>query len=152
MRLASSGRRLREAPGDHCSHAKLLGRERCVLARGALPVVLPSHYESASPLTRPLREVRVDTPEDEFRHRGDVRAECHHLGSVGRKVPGGDIIPHDQDAPFEFFRQGSFGGRWLPRWPRCPGCAWSVPRMRPRCSMVLRTYHFRFRSVGVITL
>ncbi len=97
----------REAFGDHCSHTQVLGSERSILSGGSLPVIVPTHNEPASPLDRAGGEMRVDAPEDEFGHRGDVRAKGHYLCSIRRKVPGGDVIAHhDQHAAFESF------GKW----------------------------------------
>ena len=92
----------RKALGDHCAHAQLLGRQRRVLARRALPIVIAPDDKPPAPLARPVGEVAVQPAKDIVGHRRDIRAERHHLGAVGRQVAGGDVVAdHDQHPPAE---------------------------------------------------
>ena len=97
------GVRLRE----HRAYAELEGRQRGVLARRALPVVLAADDEPAPPLVHPLAELRVAMTEGELGDRRDVRAVGHHLDAVGRHVARRDVVGNDdQDATRDCLGQG----------------------------------------------
>ena len=82
----------RERLREHRLHAQLQRRQRRVLARGALAVVVAADDEPAPPLVQPLAELRVAVAERELGDRGNVRAVGHHLDAVGRQVARGDVV------------------------------------------------------------
>ena len=102
----------REALRDHRLDAELERRQRGVLARGALPVVVAADDEAAPPLLQPRAELRVAMAEGELGDRRDVRAVGHHLHAVGREVAGRDVVGlHGRDARAQRLLQRHVLGR-----------------------------------------
>ena len=85
-------------------------RDRGVLARRALPVVVAADDEAAAPRERPVVELGVLAPEHVLRALGDVRPEAHADRAVGRHVAGRDVVRRRRSHP-AFDRVGHRAGR-----------------------------------------
>ena len=99
-----------EALGDDGADPEVERRERRVLARGPLAVVVAAGDEAAAPASGAVVELGVMAAEHVLRAVRDVRPQAHPDRAVGRHVAGGDVVADDdRHAPVDGRRAAAAG-------------------------------------------